>query len=331
MASTCSNLQRESSFELLRFISVVLVLALHCNFLSCGEVGIAQINDNWLPSIFRIISQSLCLVCVNVFVLISGWFGIKRRRDGFYNLIGQVCFVTLVCALLAFAFGWSLKGIRDFSGYWFIVAYLGLYVLSPVLNLYLDQSSKRDIIITLCGYGILSFVCGWIYDVASFHRGFSFAHFIWLYLVAGYLRRYGVSFIGRYCSKGWFSFYVLFALLNSCLYCLGIYTNSSMILSRWAQYINPIVISGSVSLFLAFSRLKMNSNFINMLGSSAFMVYLLHTNGFVWKHFLEGAKCIYIYSYDIFCVAYMFVYIAFIVIASILLSKLYRYAYSFLH
>lgn len=304
---------------------------MHCNFLSCGSVSNESFIASPVTETLRIIAQSTSLICVNTFILISGWFGIKRNERGLFHFFLQILFVSVVCLILSWWQGWlSLDSIRDFSAYWFIVAYLGLYILSPVINSYLDIANKKDIQVTIFSYGILCLLCGWLQDVASFHRGFSFAHFIWLYLLAGYMQRYSFPF--KYKSLYfWSILFIIFVLINSFFYfgCLKI--NKEYLFLLWPQYINPLVIASSISFFLIFANLKIQSKFINFLGSSAFTIYLFHTNGFIWKHFISIAHSIYIGFNGAECIAIMFLFIFLIVVISILLNCLFQYAYTFLY
>lgn len=225
MDSKCSKMQpntsnkiRESNFELLRFVSMLLVLFLHCNFLSCGSVSSESYIEKPVTETLRIIAQSSSLICVNIFILISGWFGITRHSRGFIHFISQILFVCVVCLILSWWQGWlSLDSIRDFSAYWFIVAYMGLYILAPILNTFLNNEEKKVIKTTIFSYGVLCLLCGWLYDVASFHRGFSFAHFIWLYLLAGYMKRYSFPYKKK-SSLFWSMLFLLLVLLNTLFY-----------------------------------------------------------------------------------------------------------------
>ena len=73
---------RESNIELLRNISMFMILVIHANFVSLPKIGYEELMSNTLPSISRFFIESLGIVAVNVFVFISGWFCIKTRKKG---------------------------------------------------------------------------------------------------------------------------------------------------------------------------------------------------------------------------------------------------------
>lgn len=89
---------RDSNIELLRLLAMLMVLIYHADFLSLGvpcmegKLSISQ----WADSSLRFFVQSVCVVCVNVFVMLSGWFGIKPKIDRLIAFLFQVTFFTLL-------------------------------------------------------------------------------------------------------------------------------------------------------------------------------------------------------------------------------------------
>ncbi len=77
--------QRLVSFELLRIFAMLMVLGLHANFAALHVPDAYSILT--FSGIGRVLCQSLCIVAVNVFVMISGWFGIKPSMRGFCNFM----------------------------------------------------------------------------------------------------------------------------------------------------------------------------------------------------------------------------------------------------
>jgi surface polysaccharide O-acyltransferase-like enzyme len=73
---------RLSNFELLRIIAMAMIVLLHCNNWMIGNVAAQDVTDNPYGSFWRILAQQICIVGANVFVMISGWFGIKPKVKG---------------------------------------------------------------------------------------------------------------------------------------------------------------------------------------------------------------------------------------------------------
>ena len=91
--------QRQSNFELLRLVCMLMVLVCHAN----GYVNEADLSGS--TGVVRLLINQFCLVCVNVFVMISGWFGVNASWKGAFKLWFQVLYVTVLCVVVAFLAG----------------------------------------------------------------------------------------------------------------------------------------------------------------------------------------------------------------------------------
>ena len=73
---------RRSNFELLRIVSMLLVLLAHYVPTRGGVTKDALLNDTF-ATLCTLELHSLSIVCVNCFVLISGYFGIRLNIKSF--------------------------------------------------------------------------------------------------------------------------------------------------------------------------------------------------------------------------------------------------------
>ncbi|MBR5899748.1 MAG: hypothetical protein IKZ14_09830, partial [Muribaculaceae bacterium] len=75
---------RKSNIELLRIVSIVMVLIVHLDGASLGlpepmgNIAAVSSRDWW-----RLVVESFAIIGVNCFTLISGYFGIKAHWRGF--------------------------------------------------------------------------------------------------------------------------------------------------------------------------------------------------------------------------------------------------------
>lgn len=83
---------RKSNIELLRIISMILIVLVHTNYFLFGSVIGDEIEQASLRSFGRILFEQLCIIGVNVFVLISGYFGIRPTKKKFFSLMSQIIF-----------------------------------------------------------------------------------------------------------------------------------------------------------------------------------------------------------------------------------------------
>ncbi len=188
---------RKTNIELLRILTMFLVLVVHADFWSLGAPTFQEVRENFLPSMTRITIEAIAIVCVNVFVFISGWFTIKPTLKGFCNFIFQCGYFLIGIYVIMLATGqatFNLSGIaRCFCitpFYWFIKAYIGLYILSPILNLFVEKSSKRQFGLTLASFYIFQTIYGFSGAADFIVHGYSTFSFIGLYLLAQYTKQY---------------------------------------------------------------------------------------------------------------------------------------------
>ena len=85
---------RKSNFELLRIICMIMVVLLH----SIGHSGIIyNTNIDSFNFIIFMILESISIVSVNVYILISGYFGISSnfKLDRIIRIYKQVLFYSI--------------------------------------------------------------------------------------------------------------------------------------------------------------------------------------------------------------------------------------------
>jgi surface polysaccharide O-acyltransferase-like enzyme len=83
---------RESNIELLRNISMFMILVIHANFVALPKISYEELMSNTTPSVVRYFIESIGIVAVNVFVFISGWFGVRTRTKSVLSFIYQILF-----------------------------------------------------------------------------------------------------------------------------------------------------------------------------------------------------------------------------------------------
>lgn len=298
--------QRDSNIELLRCLAMFLILVIHANFVSLPMIDAAELQGNTLPSVFRFFIESVGIVAINVFVFISGWYGIRPRKEKVLSLLFMVLWFFVgfyLVLLIAGKATLSWKEIADalqLSDYeWFIKSYFLLIIISPILNSFnatADEKTQRYVVIA---FFLFEAVFGWIAGGRRFFvNGYGPLHFIGLYVTAGYIRNrldaesapqlFRTLF--RLPAAADLGIFFLLAAVNTGLMIAGaMYSGSfSGVFSIAYAYCNPLVILGSIYLFLFFSKLKMAPfKIVNWLGASSFAVYLLHSEPHVRNLFVS--------------------------------------------
>jgi len=87
---------RDSNIELLRIISMLLVMIVHADYLALGAPSVEEISTSYSSSFVRAYIEALSCICVNVFILISGWFGVRPKIVRLIEFVFQVLFIYIV-------------------------------------------------------------------------------------------------------------------------------------------------------------------------------------------------------------------------------------------
>ena len=90
------KIERDSNMELLRIIAMLLVMIVHANFRALPVPTYEEANNEILSSILSFFTESFSIICVNLFILLSGWYGIKLKIERLVEFIFQVGFFSIV-------------------------------------------------------------------------------------------------------------------------------------------------------------------------------------------------------------------------------------------
>lgn len=278
------GLPRESNMELFRIVAMLLVLGIHACWHFIGEPNASEIVARPVEVFTRSFFRALCCGCVDMFVMLSGWYGIRPKTRSFCKFLFQALFCSLgVYAVFVMAgltdFSVTGLGVMCFFGkdeFWFVKAYIGLYILSPLLNAFVEMASRKQLETFLIGYFVFQLLYGWLSPfAANFSDGFSTMSFIFLYMLLRYVRLYHEGTIARINRHYFLCTFFGIALLQALLYFAGL-RHGMKWLGMLFSYTSPTVIVMSLLLLVWFSRLSFNSKIVNLFAASAFSVYLLH-------------------------------------------------------
>ena len=133
---------RQSNLEALRLVCMLMILNLHSFWGYNHGSGIVQALD-----FFR---ETTSICAVNVFLLISGYFGIKWKWKSFYNLIFQIFFYSFGIYLVACGVGiieFSISGLLQnvkglYASWGFITGQMLLYFCTPILDTFVGKRIK---------------------------------------------------------------------------------------------------------------------------------------------------------------------------------------------
>lgn len=306
--------KRMANLELLRCVAMMMVIVLH--YLGKGNL-LADLTARKLDTgqTAAWLLESFCIVAVNVYMLISGYFlcqsSFKPKRliqlwlqIWFYSVtFGLVGALSGVMAETAFDFHYLLTLIFPVSmgHYWFMSAYVFFYLLLPLVGLAAGKMTKRQLQAAL---GILLFA---FCVIKSFlpvrfemdHQGYDCLWYLCVFLAATYIRRFGVAFLEkkRRCL----------ALYGGC--CLLIFAGTmglrqvylrtgslERMLKMFLEYNHILPFGAAVGLFGVFCKMQVGGKLgaaAVKLGPYTLGVYLLHENmglRYTWQNWLGAGK-----------------------------------------
>ncbi len=296
--------ERNSNIELLRIVAMMMIVFYHFFI----HTWVLNSSTGSLNTISHII-VAILVIHVNLFILIFGYFGYKSKfkvskllslnnAAWFYKVLFTIIAIVLIGKTFT-----KIEILKAFSPiplneYWFITTYILLYLISPLLNKFINNSSRKThlsiIVILLIIFSVLpTITAGEFFDVA---HGFSLYHFINIYLIGAYLGKYKIQIKAKYlilaaiilCVLNITNFYIGYKFIYH--YSPTISYIGNVLCDSFLTYSNPIIIFQSIAVFLLFTKLKIQSKVINKIATCVFGVYLIHDNSLVREFYSNFFK-----------------------------------------
>ena len=285
--------ERESGLEILRVLSIFLITCVH--MLNYG-LFLEHAGSKTELLLLRLL-YSFFTVSVNVFVLISGYFLVrsKFRVTKLIKLWYSVVFYALALYFISITFFEDAFTVKDLiecffpflnNRYWFFTAYALLYLISPLLNKIVHNTSKKERIILVAGIFVASYFSRRfsVDTIMGIAYGYNILWFSFLYLIAGILRVSQFEYKRKYACLTylgcilliWGNFYYTPDMLGY------------RVLVNTADYTSPFVLLASIAIFLLFKGVKFENKRVNkavrLFSSTTFGVYLLQEARFFKPH-----------------------------------------------
>ena len=285
------NINRNTSIELLRIIAMLMVISLHAinNALLFKDANLSMYNTVLLRFV-----DTLSQVANGTFLIISGYYMIDRKMNikKIFCLWGKVLFYSILIYIIC-TFFLEMKTFPYESflpiltgQYWFISAYIVLYLLSPILNILANKLNQKQYKYLIVIMVILLGVIRIIFNRAGILSG-TMLPVIMVYLLGGYIRK----FIQPKKKQYYFVKYVLLAIIFTLVFTIlsivanilpKAYTSIIYFLSAFREYNCIIIVAMTVFIFLKFLTININSKTLNkiitLVSPSVFSIYIIHIN-----------------------------------------------------
>lgn len=316
--------ERVKNYEILRILAMLMIVCLH--YLSKGGALANPAGELTGAGYTAWLIEAFCLSAVNVYVLISGYFGIgagksaeKLQKIDAQGSLKRTLRIYLQVWFYSVSVGviFLITGLQEFDiytvfmyvfplsteHYWFVTAYLLLTLFMPFLNVGFDRMEKRAI------QGVL--VCMLVvFSVAKTvlpmqlpwdHKGYDAFWFVFLYLTGAYIRRYGVRWITNRTRAVLLYVCSTLIVFASMLLIRFLYIRTGSLedfISYGYSYNFLFCYLASIGLFLAFQTKKNTeqktcSFLLQTISGAAFGVYLIHEHvnlRYLWPTWFQSAE-----------------------------------------
>jgi len=314
---------RNSSLELVRLLAMFMIVFYHLILFF-----IEPIDSN---PIYKAV-QIPIHIGVILFVLISGYFGIKPTFRGLFKLLCVVAVYYLPLRLwYVYQMGMGGMAMLDSfhilskTPYWFVRTYLCLYLISPMLNKCLKDISFRERMYYIFAFAVIAVYLGMMQSDISLIDGKNIANFILIYIIGNTIRVEQNRIAGL---SNWFfggGFFILNVVLMV-LYLFFYKTKVSDFVWNWSfPYYSPFLLVSSVMFFIPFTRFNINSPAINYVAASAFSIYIIHHQPVVMDLILQPVvHSVYMRTEgnDAICIVMIGLLALFVLFICVLIDKL---------
>lgn len=287
---------RQSNFEILRMLSIVMIVAFH----SIWERGL---SFNYEFSINKLLYDILCYfgeLGVNCFILISGYFlpTTTFKWKKLFLLILQVYFYFYGCRIAIIMFTKAPIDAYDLSSWffpilqgqwWFISAYILCYILTPFLQKLISTMNKKEFELLISSQLLIWSVFPTIFLTAIGKAADSmifYNRYIWmifLYFVGAYIKLYGLSILDT-AKRSFAVFLSTAALLFLHIFLIEFLFNDTKMAIHFWDINSLFQLFLSISLFCFFKNLNLGCHpKINRIASCVFGIYLLHEGPLFWN------------------------------------------------
>ena len=275
---------REYAFDILRVISMIMVIIIHIANVYCRSFGMISTKSYLISLIFN----TICRVSVPIFFMISGTLLLDREfnKSKYLKRVIKYLILIVVWDIIYLVWEYFYLGITYDKLYmliidpyrahlWFLYTILVLYAIQPLLKLIMDKSNNVVKTILLTIWIILSLASMLNPYIAKFFTIFSY---IGYFIIGKYL----YDFIKKYDLRKYSLTLIIIMII---CYSISIWMNYSLSISLnqfynlFFAYRTPFIMISSFALYILiisnYQKDNLNKLFIG-LSDLSLGVYLIH-------------------------------------------------------
>lgn len=308
-------MNRNSSIELLRIISIFFIVMMHI----CALLD----YDNSLLSnkLFLIIVNSTGNIGVSCFVFISGYYGVNFKIRKFVYLVSisllYIWFVELLIGRYDNLLKYVVQSLPACK-MWFISCYMILMLLSKYLNKFAETLTaieyKKMLMISCVIFCVVPMLFKTGDNNVILHfGGKNLSYFMFLYLIGRYIKlHHDVNY------KSW-KLIMTHISATLIIFCLNVL--SRLVLEKenmvYSYDCSPFILISALSVFYYFKHFVYSCRVINYIASSVLAFYLLNNIYLFFDKYVHLTS----YSNSSNFIIYTFELLFFVWLSSIVIDK----------
>ena len=262
-----------------------------------GHIGCSFPLRNNGTLYFREIMQMLCFFIpfhVNLFILISGYCGIKSIKKSLMKLWGLLLSYLILISIFTYFLKQKIDPLAlifplSHNPWWFMRTYVLLSIVAPVTEVLLKNQNEYNWRKLIAVFLIIDIYAGFICQIPNLdHDGYDLIHFITIYLTGRYLSRFNVKklSLGKFVlTKN--HFLILFFIVAIIKLLCHLVLKYLEIEDRYMDYNNPFNYLLSICAFLYLINLNIHRKGILFISSSAIGVYLITSHPYIEVFLME--------------------------------------------
>lgn len=295
--------QRNSTIELLRIFCILMIVFMHL-------VGIWwNYCDTLFDKEFVILVNSSCNCAVTIFMLISGYYGIRFNLKKIIQFEIMVLFYSILFISLQYSLinGVGAKEMVSSafplltSKYWFYTAYVIIFFVSPYIHQLVNLLSKKQFK-TLIGILLFFYVLsptviqlGVVND-----SGKGVYNMFLVYLIGRYIGIYGMSWLDSITAKRVFWYSIILLVITCLLNNFMVFVNVRIhLVDEWhylpfARDCSLTQLLLAILVFCYFRKLSpLSSSIINKVSTYCFSLYVISSSMLPFVEHYGGEKLDY--------------------------------------
>lgn len=312
--------KRNYGIDLLRLLLMFMVCILHTlgqgGVLNNAIVGTTSYKIHWFTEII-----SYC--AVDSFALISGYMISKNKLKykKIINMWFQVFFYSFIISFIIKIINMNIPiGKNELISYmfpilnnifWYMSAYFGLFIISPILNNYLLKVKKDTAKKYFVSLFIIFSLLAYTKDPFKTTAGYSMIWLVILYCLGALANKTEL-----FKLKKTSTLLIMYFISSITTWFIYMCFNNDKLIS----YISPLILLNGMILVIIFSRLKLKGKIISKLSPLALGIYLFQLNPIIWNIYLKD-RFIFILNYNIFIeIALVFLFATLIFISGLVVE-----------